>query len=154
MESGGTSQGQVLFFGLRCMADYGLELDGNDMASRTRRRARSATRRTRLVITYSPAASSAMRSGSVHSGYLGLSGWRQLRTRHWPTSGYIHVRKYLAITAGGSTPSSSWWKERNRRTFQAESLSPPALLRVIVDEANAWMAVGLKAMSVFMAHGS
>jgi hypothetical protein len=47
----------------------------------------------------------------------------------------------------------SWelWKERNRRTFQAESLSPPALFDQIVDEANAWIGAGFRAMSVFLA---
>jgi hypothetical protein len=45
----------------------------------------------------------------------------------------------------------SWelWKECNPRTFQAESLSPPALFDRIVDEANAWIGTGFRAMPVF-----
>jgi hypothetical protein len=29
------------------------------------------------------------------------------------------------------------WKERNRRTFQLESMTPPMLFRRIAEEANA-----------------
>jgi hypothetical protein len=46
------------------------------------------------------------------------------------------------------------WKERNRRIFQAESMSPPVLFKRIIDEANAWMGAGFRAMSVFLARGT
>jgi len=36
-------------------------------------------------------------------------------------------------------------------TFQSESLPPAALLRRIIDKANAWMGAGFQAMSIFMA---
>jgi len=54
------------------------------------------------------------------------------------------------------TLSVTWelWKERSRRTFQTEPMSPPVLFQRIIDEANALMGAGFGAMSVFLALGT
>jgi hypothetical protein len=34
------------------------------------------------------------------------------------------------------------WKERNRRTFDRESCTPPQLVNKILEEADAWIGAG------------
>ncbi|OQU81847.1 hypothetical protein SORBI_3006G129532 [Sorghum bicolor] len=47
--------------------------------------------------------------------------------------------------------SWSLWKERNARTFDNTSCTPPQTLAKIKEEANAWLAAGFRGLAAFAA---
>jgi hypothetical protein len=48
---------------------------------------------------------------------------------------------------------ASWilWKERNRRMFHRKFLSSAELCQAILDEANAWIGAGFRALALLTA---